>query len=228
MRVAVMGTACVGKSTFVSDFLKNWAGVYNQPEKTYRDIVKEKNLSHSKETSKETQQSILDFMVDQHMSYTKTDNVIFDRCPIDNLVYSIHSYDKGETDIDEEFIGNCIPIVKESMRFVDILFYIPRDKTIPIEEDGFRETDEQYIDEIDNLFKQVEAYSHQDGSIFFHNDDKPAVITITGDPRERIRQASMYVTDDGQEYGEGDCDIDWQELAKFGIDPLDVFPGGKL
>ena len=64
MRVAVMGTACVGKSTFVSDFLKNWSDVYIQPEKTYRDIVKEKNLKHSKETSKETQQSILDFMVD--------------------------------------------------------------------------------------------------------------------------------------------------------------------
>lgn len=228
MRVAVIGTACVGKSTFINDFLKNWADIYTKPEKSYRDVITEKGLLHSKQTTKETQQAILDFMAEQHMKYTKTDNVIFDRCPVDNLVYSIHSYDKNSSDIDDKFIEQSIPLVKESMRFVDLLFYIPRDKSIPIKEDGFRETDEQYIDEIDNLFKQVELYSRQDGSVFFHHDDKPAVISLTGDPKERIRQASLYITESGDEYGEEDCDIDWQELAKFGIDPQDVFPGGKL
>jgi len=122
MRVAVMGTACVGKSTFVNDFLKNWAGVYTKPETSYRDMLQEKGLKHSKETSKETQQAILDFMVDQHMKYNRDDHVIFDRCPIDNIAYSLYSYDEQLSDIDEDFIENCIPLVKESMRFLDIIF----------------------------------------------------------------------------------------------------------
>lgn len=227
MRVAVIGTACVGKSTFIDDFLKNW-DVYKKPERSYRDVIIEKDLKHSQQTSKDTQQQILDFMLDQHMQYTKQDNVIFDRCPIDNLVYSIHAFDKGKTDIDESFIEQCIPMVKESMKFVDILFYIPKTNDIDIVDDGFRDTDETFITEIDNMFKQVEAYSHQDGSVFFHADDKPACIAITGDPKERIRQASLYVTEDGDEYKEEDCDIDWNELAQFGIQPTDVFPNGQL
>jgi len=227
MRVAVIGTACVGKSTFINDFLNNWS-VYKKPEKSYRDVILENGLSHSQATSKDTQQQILDFMLEQHMSYTKNDNVIFDRCPIDNLVYSIHAYDKGKSDITDEYIEQCIPMVKECMKFLDILFYIPRSKDIPIVDDGFRDTDETFINEIDNMFKQVEAYSHQDGSIFFHSDDKPAVITITGEPRERIRQASLYVTESGDSYKEEDCEIDWNELKEFGIEPTDVFPNGQL
>jgi GTPase SAR1 family protein len=228
MRIAVIGTACVGKSTFINDFLENWKDVYKTPESSYRDIITDSKLPHSKSTTKETQQAILNNMIEQHMKYGKNDRVIFDRCPIDNLIYSLHSYDTGVTDIDDKFIEESIPLVKESMRFLDLLLYIPWDENVMIKEDGFRETDRRYIEEIDNLFKQVEAYSHQDGSIFFHDDDKPAVIRITGAPRERIRQASLYITDTGDNYKEEDCDIDWQELSQFGIEPTDVFPQGKL
>lgn len=228
MRVAVTGTACVGKSTFIHDFLKNWDGVYTKPDTSYRDILQEKGLDHSKRTTKETQQVILDFMVDQHMKYTRDDHVIFDRCPIDNIAYSLYSYDKNLSDIDEEFIESCVPLVKESMRFLDIIFYIPYDASVKIEDNGSRETDPEYIQQVDAILRQIEYQSLQPSSVFFHTDDRPAIIQITGQPRERIRQASMYITDDGDTYGEQDSEIDWEELAKFDIKPEDVFPGGKL
>ena len=228
MRIAVTGTANVGKTTFIRDFLKNWSGIYKTPEKSYRDVIVEKGLNHSSKTSIETQQAILDFMVDQHMKYTRDDCVIFDRCPIDNLVYSIHSYDKQNSNIDEKFIEDCIPMVKESMRFLDILFYIPYDESIAIEDDGMRDTDKNYIIEIDNILKQIEHQSLQPTSVFFHTDDRPAIIRISGNPKERIRQASLYITDQGDQYNEDDTNIDWEELANFGIEPKDVFPGGKL
>ena len=53
MRIAVTGTACVGKSTFVNDFLNNWSDIYSKPESSYRDMLKEKKLEHSKQTNKE-------------------------------------------------------------------------------------------------------------------------------------------------------------------------------
>ena len=68
----------------------------------------------------------------------------------------IYVYDNNSSDIDEEFIGDCIPIVKETMSFVDIIFYIPYDSTVKIEDNGLRETDEKFITSVDNILKQVE------------------------------------------------------------------------
>lgn len=228
MRIAVTGTACVGKTTFINDFLKNWSGIYDTPEKSYRDILKEKKLEHSKNTCKNTQSLILDSMVEQQMKYTRDDNIIFDRCPIDNIAYSLYSLDNGDSDIDENYIEECIPIVRESMKFLDIIFYIPYDENISVQDNGTRETDKDYIQGVDNILKQIEYQSLQPTCVFFQHDDRPSVIRITGEPRERIRQASLYITNDGGQYSEQDSEIDWEELSKFGVEPKDVFPNGQL
>ena len=231
MRIAVMGTAGQGKSTFIKDFLKNWEGIYTSPDKTYRDVIKEKNLSHSRETTKETQLAILDFMVDQSMKYTTDDKVIYDRCSLDNMVYSIHALDKQVGDIDEDFIGDCIPLVRESTKFLDLIFLIPYDPSIKIEDDNMRETDVKYITEINQLFLEIEKQSLTDHSVFFTKDDKPPIITLSGDPMERVRQASLYISDDGgASNGEDDEDgkIDWEGLAELGYKPKDFFPDGQL
>ena len=70
MRVALIGTACVGKSTFINDFLNNWS-VYKKPEKSYRDVILENGLSHSQATSKDTQQQILFHVGTTHELYKK-------------------------------------------------------------------------------------------------------------------------------------------------------------
>ena len=54
MRIAFSGTGNSGKSTMVKSFLHTWQQ-YETPEKTYRDILEEENLTHSTETSIETQ-----------------------------------------------------------------------------------------------------------------------------------------------------------------------------
>jgi predicted ATPase len=231
MRIAVMGTAGQGKSTFIKDFLKNWKGIYTSPEKTYRDIIEEKGLPHSKDTSKETQRAILDFMAGQTMEYSKDDRIIYDRCPLDNIVYSIYALDKQIGDIDEDFIGECIPLVRESTKFLDLIFHIPQDPTIKVEDDNMRETDMQYITEINELFTEIEKQSLSDHSVFFTKDDKPPIITITGKRSERIRQSSLYISDDGgMNSGEEDEEgkIDWEGLAEMGYKPTDFFPDGQL
>jgi len=225
MRIAVTGTACTGKSTFIQDFLNNWDN-YTTPDESYRKILN-KRTPHSNKTTKNTQQKILDYMTEQHMKFTKGDSVIFDRCPIDNIVYSLYAYDKKLTNIDEDFIEKCIPIVRESMKFLDIIFYTPYTGTQPLEDKEYRYTDETYIKEIDNLFSQIEQQSF-DTSPFFPAEDRPVMIRLTGSPRERIRQASMYVNDDGDSYAEGESEIDWEQLSQFGIEPKDVFPDGVI
>ena len=59
MRISIIGATSVGKSTLIEQFLKQWP-MYKKPEKTYRDIIKEKNIKLNKEASTESQRAILD------------------------------------------------------------------------------------------------------------------------------------------------------------------------
>ena len=199
MRIAISGTACQGKSTLVKDFLEQWPS-YTTPEKTYRDILAENNLEHSSKTNKETQRKILDFQVEGLQKYRKGDTVLFDRCPLDNLVYSMWACEQEGNDIDEEFVSSCLPLVRESLRNLDIIFFIPITKVAPVNivEDGVRDTDQKIIEEIDYIFKAVHRdHEHNPKTNIFVVDDKPPIIEVFGDRRERIEILKLYIDAEG-------------------------------
>lgn len=200
MRIAISGAQCMGKSTLIKDFLAEWTS-YKTPEKTYRDILIESGLLHSSNTTKKTQQAILDFQVKQLEVTRKSDKIIIDRCPLDNLVYSMWAYHHGVGDIDFDFIKKCIPVVRDSLKYIDIIFYIPITravKTPEIEEDGMRDANPFMRVEIDNLFK-VFAMENRDNpkSNYFNADDRPPIIETFGDRHERIQIMKLYLDADG-------------------------------
>lgn len=214
MRIAISGTACQGKTTLIKDFLNEWPN-YSTPKKTYRDIIQENNLEHSSETNKKTQWDILNFMIEEQQKYRSSHNVIFDRCPLDNLVYSIWAAEQPDNDIDDEFVNKCIPLVRESFRNIDIIFFTPITKSapIPVEEDGVRDT--KIIEEIDNLFKAI----HRDHEVnpkttFFVVDDKPAIIEVFGSRRERIEILKLYIDKAGDAHEPGNI-IDPETLKEM-------------
>lgn len=199
MRIAITGTACQGKSTLIKDMLKEWPDM-KLPEKSYRDTLDKSN--HSKNTTEETQWNILNSMVDIQQEYTGDDKVLFDRCPLDNMAYTLWGNVKGN--ISDEFVEKCIPIVKESMRFLDIIFFLPITKFAPveIEDDGSREVDSDYVHEIDNILKTLYKQWQDDGETFFVKDDKPAMIEIFGNENERIEMIKLYIDNDGDAINE--------------------------
>ena len=214
MRIAISGTACQGKTTLIKDFIEQWPD-YNTPEKTYRDIIKENNLDHSSNTNKKTQWDILNFQIEELNKYRRDDKVIFDRCPLDNLVYSIWAAEQKNNDIDESFINECIPLVRESFRNLDIIFFTPITKVapVPVEEDGMRDT--KIISEIDNLFKAIHRDHEQNPkTTFFVSDDKPAIIEVFGSRRERIEIIKLYLDGEG-DYVEPGNIIDEETLEEF-------------
>ena len=226
MRIAISGTACQGKSTLIKDFKEKWPS-YRSPDKTYRDIITEQNLDHSSTTNKETQMAILDFMIDELQKTSKGDKVIFDRCPLDNIVYSIWAEAKKESDIDDAFIKKCMTLVSESLRFIDMIFFVPITKVAPVEleEDDLRDTNETFIEEIDNIFKAVHRdYMNNPRSSFFVEDDRPAIIEIFGSRKERIELINLYLDNDGDfiEPGNIITEEELQEMEKlkkaFGVD----------
>jgi predicted ATPase len=201
MKIAVVGTQCVGKSTYIKDFLKKWP-MYKTPEKSYRDIIKEKNLPHSSKSNEETQNLILNFLVDQAIEFSKKDNVILDRCVIDVLAYS--SWLNLNDKLSDKVLDQQRIIVRETLKLYDILFFLPITKVSPVElkDNGFRDVDPIYREEIDTVFKAFqESYHRGDGRVF-PKDDTPAFIEIYGNPEERIAITEFYIMEDGKGYGE--------------------------
>ena len=211
MRIAICGTANIGKSTLIKDFLNEW-NMYGREVRSYRDVLNEKGLPHSKNTTKESQKAILDYMVDTLKEFKKGDKVIFDRCPLDNLVYSMWAMSQEGNDIDEDFVDECIPIVREALTNLDIIFFLPITKfnKIDIVENGERETDQKYIKEIDNFFKVLQRHYHEhpQDNPFFPRDDSPALIEVFGTPEERIAMIRLYIDAEGDLVGgDGGSDI---------------------
>lgn len=207
MRLAISGTAAQGKTTLLNAFLKHW-DMYSTPELSYRSVIEKNN--HSMQTNKETQWAILNHMIDQMEAYSSDDHVIFDRCPLDNLVYTMWAFHKEVGDIDEMFVEKCIPIVRESMRLLDIIFIIPITNVTDeqIEDDGVRETDAEYISEIDNFFKALYSNWSNGDERFFPKDDRSALIEIFGSTDERIKMLEFYVNEQGNMFGDDDSLVD--------------------
>jgi predicted ATPase len=201
MKICVSGTACQGKSTYIKDFLKKWPS-YKTPEKTYRDLIKDKNLPHSKNGTEESQKAILDALLDESQQYSRSDNVIFDRCIVDNLAYSSWLFLNDK--VSEKFLDQCRITIREALKTFDIIFFFPITKFSPVEfeKDKTRDDDLIYREEIDNIFKTfVKSYHQQDGRVF-PTDDSPPIIEIFGNPEERIKLTEMYINPEGKAFGE--------------------------
>lgn len=203
MRISFSGAANTGKTTLIKNFLSVWTQ-YTTPEKTYRSLLEEENLSHSSATTADTQWKILNFMVDQLQTFNKESKVVFDRCPLDNLVYTLWAFEKGIEGFDREFVDKCITITKESMRHLDIIFLLENDGTIKIEDDGTRDTDPTFITETENIFKALFAQYEQnyDADIFFPKNDSPGLIVLPTNPQQRIDIISEYIDPNGEIYGD--------------------------
>jgi len=212
MRIAFSGAASTGKTTTLQAFLNKWPQ-YKQPETSYRSLITEDK--HSKKTDKKIQRSILDFMLNQHDQYTAHDKIVFDRCPLDNFVYTIWSYDKNKKGFNDKYVNESISTVRKAMRSLDIIFLMTRDHMGPVDQDNHRETDPTYIIETDNIFKAIFKQYSDGVSPLFPPNDSPAMIEITGSVEERINQISMYVTQEGNMYGEEQTLINTDEILKM-------------
>tara|TARA_R110000765_G_scaffold71714_2_gene139222 strand:- start:135 stop:911 length:777 start_codon:yes stop_codon:yes gene_type:complete len=207
MRLAISGTANSGKTTLLKSFQHTWKN-YETPSTSYRDILKEKGLSHSKSTTPETQSTILDHLVDTIQGRKVEDNVMYDRCPLDALVYTLWAHEKGIEGFDKEFVTDQIAMTKESMRSLDIIFLSRFDESqvVVAKADGTRETDVEFIKEIDNLFYTVymQYVGNPEADVFFPNGDSPTIILLPNSGQARVDVMAEYVTPEGGMYGDED------------------------
>ena len=126
--------------------------------------------------------------------------VVYDRCPLDNLAYTLHATEKDL--VSEDVLGITVDIVRRSLKNLDIIFWIKYDPTIKVVEDGLRDTNLNYIKEIDDIFSGLyEQYSdHLENTPFFIADDMPAIIPIENIPNldDRIAWVGEFIDQKGE------------------------------
>lgn len=205
MRIAFIGPQNSGKSTLIEEFIKQWP-MYKRPEKTYRDLIKEKKLPINKHGTPESQKEILNALVDevQLAAASGEKHLVFDRCVVDNIAYTLWHYAKETSGFTSEFVIDSKTISAIGLKYLDVIFYVPSRKEIPIHEKENRDTDEVFREEINNIFESlVLSYEKNTGS-FFPKEDCPAVIKLDGPPDMRLPQIKLYIKDNGNGFGEED------------------------
>lgn len=198
MRIAITGAPLRGKTQLANSIVQNWP-VYKLATQTHTDLL-DLPLNQDK------QWKILNKMVDDIQQTTKKDNVVFDTCPLDNIIHSIRLQERGESDIDWEFVKKCIPVVKESMRAFDMIFFLPITKAGGDNIDDLQIDDAKKVEiiEVDNFLKGVSnifKYEGTESIPFFVHDDAPAIIEIFGQPHERIELIKYYIDERGELIG---------------------------
>ena len=198
MRIAFSGTGNSGKTTLLKSFIYTWDN-YTTPEKTYRDVINEENLQHSSKTTVATQEKILNFMIDQLQSSDKDNKIAYDRCPLDNIAYSMWCHDKGITGFTKKFITKQIALMRESMRHLDIVLLCRFDEKQTVKDDGFRDTDVKFIKEVDNIFYSLynQYVQNPEADIFFPAGDTPCILPLPNDQQQRIDVIAEYIAPGG-------------------------------
>ncbi|MDB5260532.1 MAG: hypothetical protein JWN37_763 [Candidatus Nomurabacteria bacterium] len=181
MRIAVTGPQNTGKTSFIEDFLKEFPN-YQTPEKTHRDIVKEKGLNINQLTTLETQKEIRDYLFEQMRQNTEH-NVIFDRCMVDNYVYTYVQYEAGN--IPKWFVDETETFLKDTLQTVDMYLFIPTALSVPLVNKGTRDLDKSYIDNVNNNFLKVLFDLARKNNI--------TIKVISGSREERIAQVRKLI-----------------------------------
>jgi hypothetical protein len=200
MRIAVIGAQCVGKSTLIQHFLQRWPQ-YALPERSYRDIIKEQNLALNEQGTLESQKIIRDVLVDMALENAGKSFTLHDRNPIDNLVYTLWLAEKdkleGSNSEVSDFIATSLLLTKESMKFYDIIFWLPINENIPLENSENRSINIEYRKEIDNIFHGVYEHYKTHTGIIFAPDDQPVMIPLEGELYQKLETVAMYIGPDG-------------------------------
>ena len=200
MKIAIVGSQNSGKSYLIEEFLRKWP-MYKKSEKTYRDLIVSRNISINQEGNEESQNIILNALIDE-VQQTKGDFLIFDRCVVDNIAYTLwlNAHDK----VSNKFVMDCKFLALQTLKSFDIIFYVPLREEIKIEEKDNRDSNPEFRKEIDNIFKALVLSYEKSTGAFFPIEDCPAVITLDGPPDYRAEQIRLYLKDDGNFFTDKD------------------------
>ena len=203
MRIAISGSHSLGKSTIVNEWVaKN--PTFRREEEPYRvlGLYGPYEILFRDASTKLHNGIQLYYNISRIHRYAEwTDNVIFDRAPVDYLAYSQYTANKGSTDIEDAFVESMVPAVRESLDHLDILAFVPKSDALPVEmeADGIRPVYHAYRDEVDAIFKQI----YREGRFeVLPESGGPLLVELWGPSGQRLDQLQSAVEEVKSSKGE--------------------------
>ena len=194
VRIAISGSHSLGKSTFVNDWVQQHQE-YIREEEPYRALRDWYTIEFRQASTRLHNGIQLHYNAGRTNRYhSPSENVIFDRSPVDYLAYSQYTANHATTDIDDAFVLSMVETVQDSLNFLDILAFVPVSEHWPIamEDDGIRPVDLDYRDEVDAIFKEIYR-SNRFNVIPDHNT--PKVVELWGSRDQRLLQLDQAISE---------------------------------
>lgn len=192
MKIAVVGSQCVGKSTFIADVIKACPEL-SSPTWTYRDAIKEAGIEKkiNQKTCIASQKIIFDAICEE--TKRSPNNTIHDRSVMDAVVYTTWPVTKAKktyTDITQSAVDAMKRTADGMMWHYDLIVYIPVDESIALTNDEFRDTDPVYRKEVADIFENLLILDFDDP-----NFDKYGykVVSISGTREERVADFKEFI-----------------------------------
>jgi predicted ATPase len=108
MRIAVSGTHSVGKSTLVADIHRRFSG-YVHEEEPYRALRDSYPIKFGKDSTRYCNGIQLFYNISRVQQYgSSKSRVVFDRCPVDYIAYSLYTAHHRQTDLAGEADASAI------------------------------------------------------------------------------------------------------------------------
>jgi nicotinamide riboside kinase len=191
MRIAISGSHSLGKSTFVKDFAQSHPD-FQYEQEPYRALCQDHNILFAEAQTCDHIQLQLDYSIEKLHQYSPGDKVIFDRCPADFIPYASYSIPYGTADIDQTFVNSLYPKVKEALKDLDLIVFIPISSEHPIllEDDGIRPTHDFYREWVDSAFKVL---YRKNLKTIFPDQNPPKLIEIVGPRQARLNALNKII-----------------------------------
>lgn len=186
MRIAVSGTHFIEKSTLIEDFIKKHPEYQSEIEPYYK-LQNEKSMELSLEPSLDSLLKQLDYSINQLNECKNQKNVIFDRCPVDFIAYTMCALDEDEIDVNDSEVSERFPDIKAALNNLDLILFLPIPKENSIE---YTEENPAYRKLADKCFKKI---YRDDICDIFPRYNHPNVIEIYGDRQARLKKLEAYL-----------------------------------
>ncbi len=181
MRLAITGPQNTGKTTLLKDFLLAFPQ-YFSPKETYRNVIRDNKLKVNQEATEIGQKMIRDFLYQQIKS-NKRRNVIFDRCLIDNFVYSLYQHEAGK--IGKHFIDESRKLMFESFKHLDALIFVPVSISVHLKKEYLWDINKNFVDAINRLFIIT--------ILEVVKKSKIIICVVSGSRKTRIKQIKKFL-----------------------------------
>lgn len=186
MRIAVSGTHFIGKSTLIEDFIKKHPQYKCEIEPYYK-LQEENSAELSLEPSLDSLVEQLDYSISQINESANTQNIIFDRCPVDFLAYAMCILAQDSIDIHDSEVSDRFVDLKAALNNLDLIIFLPISNENHIE---YTEENPAFRKAADKYFKKI---YRDDICDIFPSYNYPKIIEITGDRIERLKKLEGYL-----------------------------------